>query len=90
MDLQVGPEAYEFAQEIRETAGQAVERLAVGANQRGAAVDVPADHEDTALGLQAGASDGLEEGGGVDQHCGPVGPLDPPDVVIRPQESHRP
>ena len=90
MDVQVGARPHQVAQEVGEIAGKAVGRLAVGADELGAAVDVPADDDDAALGLQAGAAHRLEEGGSVDQDGGPGGPLDPPDIVVRPQEIHRP
>ena len=90
MDVQVGPRPHQIAQEVGEIAGQAVGRAAVGADELRAAVDVPADHHDAALGLQASAAHRLEEGGSVDQDGGPGGPLDPPDIVVRPQEIHRP
>ena len=90
MDVQVGARPHQIPQEVGEIAGQAVGRVAVGADELRAAVDVPADHHDAALGLQASAAHRLEEGGSVDQDGGPGGPLDPPDIVVRPQEIHRP
>jgi hypothetical protein len=59
-----------------------VVRLAPWPGQRGAAVDVPADDEDTLLRLQQGAAQCEEIVGAVDQHSGPPAIGEAPAGVV--------
>ena len=90
MDCRSGARLHQFAQEVGEVAGKPSSGWPSAPTSR---VRLSMSQPTTMMlrsRLQAGAAHRLEEGGGVDQDGGAGGPLDPPDIVVRPQEIHRP
>jgi hypothetical protein len=88
-DLQIRSPLDQGGQERPELARQVVVRLPGGADQRGPAVDVPADDVDAVLRFQQRLAQRAVVGGGVDQHRAAVGPRHAPCVATGPENGTR-
>src|SRR4029079_4013880 len=79
MDAQLGAVAYQCRKKIAERLRVTVLRRATLADERGAAVNVPAENEDVRTRLEHGGARGAVIARGVDQHAGSGRGALPPD-----------